>query len=134
MNLHNSITIIIHPYKNSFTEISIHLGDGPFPGMIDIFGGAGGIIELRAALLASHGFAALALPYFNYDDLPKMKDLGFSLDLEYFEVIFVMIYYFDKFLFKLCVLFCCISIYAFYSKSYYTTFENDTMNSVERTT
>ena len=51
-----------------------------------MFGGAGGIIEFRAALLASQGFAALALPYFNYEDLPQEKGLGLILELEYFEV------------------------------------------------
>ena len=58
------------------------IGDGPFPGVIDMFGNAGGLMEFRSALLASHGFATLSLPYFNYEDLPK--DLKF--DLEYFEV------------------------------------------------
>uniref|UniRef100_A0A8C8VMN1 Acyl-CoA thioester hydrolase/bile acid-CoA amino acid N-acetyltransferase domain-containing protein n=1 Tax=Pelusios castaneus TaxID=367368 RepID=A0A8C8VMN1_9SAUR len=57
-------------------------GEGPFPGLIDLFGGEGGLIEFRASLLASHGFAALALAYFAYDDLPGF--LG-EVDLEYFE-------------------------------------------------
>jgi pimeloyl-ACP methyl ester carboxylesterase len=52
-----------------------------YPGVIDMFGTAGGLIEMRAALLASHGFAALALAYFDFDDLPK----GINLDLEYFS-------------------------------------------------
>uniref|UniRef100_A0A8C8SBM7 Acyl-CoA thioester hydrolase/bile acid-CoA amino acid N-acetyltransferase domain-containing protein n=1 Tax=Pelusios castaneus TaxID=367368 RepID=A0A8C8SBM7_9SAUR len=56
--------------------------EGPFPGLIDLFGGVGGLIEFRASLLASHGFAALALAYFAYDDLPGF--LG-EVDLEYFE-------------------------------------------------
>ncbi|KAK7104520.1 acyl-coenzyme A thioesterase 5-like [Littorina saxatilis] len=46
-------------------------GDGPFPGVIDMFGLAGGLMEIRAALLAANGFAAFALPFFGYDDLPK---------------------------------------------------------------
>ena len=50
-------------------------------GIIEMFGSAGGLIELRAALLASHGFACLALAYFAYDDLPK----GFEFDLDYFD-------------------------------------------------
>ncbi|NXC36507.1 ACNT2 acyltransferase, partial [Campylorhamphus procurvoides] len=57
-------------------------GPGPFPGVIDLFGGAGGLIEFRAGLLASRGFAVLALAYFAYDDLPKVLA---KLDLEYFE-------------------------------------------------
>ena len=47
-----------------------------------MFGTGGGLIEIKAALLASHGFAALALAYFAYDDLPKSID---DIDFEYFE-------------------------------------------------
>ncbi|KAM3852016.1 LOW QUALITY PROTEIN: acyl-coenzyme A amino acid N-acyltransferase 1-like [Vipera latastei] len=57
-------------------------GPGPFPGLIDLFGGAGGLIEFRAGLLASKGFAVLALAYFAYDDLPQTLEV---IDLEYFE-------------------------------------------------
>jgi hypothetical protein len=60
-------------------------GRGPFPGVIDMFGSAGGILEFRSALLASRGIAALALAYFAYDDLPTT----FALNVEYFEVVFV---------------------------------------------
>jgi hypothetical protein len=47
-----------------------------------LFGGDGGLTETRAALLASRGFIAFALPYFGYDDLPPFIELN----LEYFEV------------------------------------------------
>ncbi|KAG6923808.1 bile acid-CoA amino acid N-acyltransferase, partial [Chelydra serpentina] len=57
-------------------------GPGPFPGVIDMFGGAGGLIEFRASLLASRGFAVLALAFFGYDDLPRVL---VEVDLEYFE-------------------------------------------------
>ncbi|XP_078595701.1 LOW QUALITY PROTEIN: acyl-coenzyme A thioesterase 5-like [Branchiostoma floridae x Branchiostoma japonicum] len=57
-------------------------GDGPFAGVIDIYGSAGGLPEYRAALLASRGFAALALAHFAYDDLPKT--IGVT-NLDYFE-------------------------------------------------
>ncbi|XP_068004316.1 acyl-coenzyme A amino acid N-acyltransferase 1-like isoform X2 [Melanerpes formicivorus] len=57
-------------------------GAGPFPGVIDLFGGAGGLIEFRAGLLASRGFAVLALAFFGYDDLPSTMA---QLDLGYFE-------------------------------------------------
>ncbi|XP_069819293.1 acyl-coenzyme A amino acid N-acyltransferase 1-like [Dendropsophus ebraccatus] len=57
-------------------------GEGPFPGVIDMFGGVGGLIEFRSSLLASHGFAALALAYFAYDDLPSYLS---EVDLKYFE-------------------------------------------------
>ncbi|XP_044132270.1 acyl-coenzyme A amino acid N-acyltransferase 1-like [Bufo gargarizans] len=57
-------------------------GEGPFPGVIDMFGGIGGLIEFRSGLLASRGFASLALAYFAYDDLPRSLD---RVDLKYFE-------------------------------------------------
>ncbi|XP_025104979.1 acyl-coenzyme A amino acid N-acyltransferase 2-like isoform X2 [Pomacea canaliculata] len=57
-------------------------GEGPFPGVIDMFGSSGGLMDLRAALLSSHGFAVLALPYFKYEDLPT--ELG-DVDFEYFK-------------------------------------------------
>ncbi|XP_037654561.1 acyl-coenzyme A amino acid N-acyltransferase 2-like [Choloepus didactylus] len=57
-------------------------GEGPFPGVIDLFGGIGGLVEFRASLLAAHGFAVLALAYFAYEDLP---DQLLEVDLEYFE-------------------------------------------------
>lgn len=48
-----------------------------------MFGTAGGLIEFKASLLASHGFAALALAYFAYDDLPKViteVELGYFFE------------------------------------------------------
>ncbi|GAB1297614.1 Acyl-coenzyme A thioesterase 5 [Apodemus speciosus] len=57
-------------------------GLGPFPGIIDLFGIGGGLLEYRASLLAGKGFAVMALAYFKYDDLPKGAD---TLHLEYFE-------------------------------------------------
>ncbi|XP_003505192.1 acyl-coenzyme A thioesterase 1 [Cricetulus griseus] len=56
--------------------------NGPFPGIIDLFGGGGGLPEYRASLLAGKGFAVMALAYYNYDDLPKDMDIT---HLEYFE-------------------------------------------------
>jgi len=47
-----------------------------------MWGRTGGIREDRAALLASNGFAALALAYCEYKDLPQKYDV---LDLSYFE-------------------------------------------------
>ena len=51
--------------------------------MIELLGGAGGLWEFKASLLASHGFAALALAYVVYEDLPEFPPA--YLDLEYFE-------------------------------------------------
>ena len=53
------------------------------PAVIDLFGTAGGIMEFRAALLASHGIVCLSLPYFDYKDLPPSF---FEIKIEYFEV------------------------------------------------
>uniref|UniRef100_A0A8C5P8R4 SKA complex subunit 1 n=1 Tax=Leptobrachium leishanense TaxID=445787 RepID=A0A8C5P8R4_9ANUR len=57
-------------------------GDGPFPGVIDIFGATGGLLEFRSSLLACRGFACLALAYFDYDDLPSFLGI---VELEYYE-------------------------------------------------
>ncbi|XP_012493756.1 PREDICTED: bile acid-CoA:amino acid N-acyltransferase-like [Propithecus coquereli] len=57
-------------------------GEGRFPGVIDLFGTTGGLIEFRASLLASHGFVCLALAFRGYDDLPLNPEIT---DLEYFE-------------------------------------------------
>ena len=46
-------------------------GKDPHPGILVLGGSEGGMPLRRAAWLASHGFAALALAYFRYDDLPK---------------------------------------------------------------
>jgi dienelactone hydrolase len=57
-------------------------GDGRRPAVIDLGGSIGGLLERRAALLASHGYVALALAYFGIEGLPQ--DL-FRIPLEYFE-------------------------------------------------
>ena len=50
--------------------------------MIDLLGGAGGLIEFKASLLASRGFAALALAYMGFEDLPAFPTV---MDMDYFE-------------------------------------------------
>lgn len=62
-------------------------GQGPYPGVLVVGGSGGGLAwsEEMAALLASHGFAALALAYFALADLPD--DLV-QIPLEYFETAF----------------------------------------------
>lgn len=47
-----------------------------------MFGDEGGLTEYRSSLLATHGFAALSLPYFNFEDLPKVME---DFHLEYFK-------------------------------------------------
>lgn len=39
-------------------------------------------MEYRASLLAGHGFATMALAFYNFEDLPKKCD---SINLDYFE-------------------------------------------------
>ena len=59
-------------------------GDGPFPTLLCVSGSGGGIrgaVE-TAALLASHGYATLALAYFNYPDRPPYL---IEIPLEYFQ-------------------------------------------------
>jgi dienelactone hydrolase len=62
-------------------------GDGPHPAVLVYSGSGGGLgrlggVESTAALLASHGFAAFALAYFRYEDLPPEL---FDIPLEYFH-------------------------------------------------
>ncbi|KAJ4938457.1 hypothetical protein JOQ06_003076 [Pogonophryne albipinna] len=54
-------------------------GPGPFPGLLDLWGLGGKLVEYRAALLASHGIASLALDYFT------PKKTGKMVDNDYFE-------------------------------------------------
>jgi hypothetical protein len=50
--------------------------------VIVLSGGGGGIDEHRGAILASHGYAALSLGYFNVEGLPRGL---VNIPLEYFE-------------------------------------------------
>jgi dienelactone hydrolase len=50
-------------------------------GVLVVGGSEGGVPLQRAAWLASHGFAALALAYFRYEDLPPELE---AIPLEYF--------------------------------------------------
>lgn len=57
--------------------------DGPFPGVIVLGGSEGGLSsEDAAGLLASHGYAALALAYFGTKELPQQLE---EIPLEYFK-------------------------------------------------
>ncbi|XP_045195331.2 bile acid-CoA:amino acid N-acyltransferase-like isoform X2 [Mercenaria mercenaria] len=61
-------------------------GEGPFPGVIDLYGGLVSLIETRAALLASHGYATLALSYLHGEGLPDMLyDADFNYVKEAYE-------------------------------------------------
>lgn len=57
-------------------------GPGPHPAVMILNGSGGGINEPRAALYASHGYAAFALAYFK---APGLSDYISNTRLEYFE-------------------------------------------------
>ncbi|XP_031419984.1 acyl-CoA thioesterase 19 [Clupea harengus] len=60
-------------------------GAGPFPGLLDLWGGGGGLVEYRSALLASHGYVSLALDYMT----PKTSGNGTQhVGNDYFEAAF----------------------------------------------
>ncbi|XP_011611535.2 peroxisomal succinyl-coenzyme A thioesterase-like isoform X1 [Takifugu rubripes] len=61
-------------------------GPGPYPGLLDMWGGGGGLIEYRSALLASRGYVSLALEYIKPDEL-QSAELAFN----YFETAFNII-------------------------------------------
>jgi hypothetical protein len=56
-------------------------GPGPFTGVVTIGGSGGGLSVLPAEVLASHGYAALALGYFRIGSLPTEL---YDIPLEYF--------------------------------------------------
>ncbi|XP_037109787.1 peroxisomal succinyl-coenzyme A thioesterase-like [Syngnathus acus] len=63
-------------------------GPGPFPAILDLWGGGGQLVEYRAALFASHGFAAMALDYMT----PKITlETGKMVDNTYFEKAFAFL-------------------------------------------
>nr|XP_020449152.1 acyl-coenzyme A thioesterase 5-like isoform X2 [Monopterus albus]XP_020449153.1 acyl-coenzyme A thioesterase 5-like isoform X2 [Monopterus albus] len=57
-------------------------GPGPFPGLLDLWGGGGQLVEYRAVLLASHGIASLALDYLTNK---MVVETGKMVDNQYFE-------------------------------------------------
>lgn len=61
-------------------------GPGPFPGVLDMWGGGGGLVEYRSGLLASHGFVSMALEYLSHDK-NRTSDIESKT---YFEVILIL--------------------------------------------
>jgi len=57
-------------------------GQGRHPAVMVVGGSEGGVPLRRAAWLASHGYAALALAYFRFEDLPPQLE---NIPLEYFQ-------------------------------------------------
>jgi hypothetical protein len=57
-------------------------GPGPHPAVMVVSGGGGDIDEFRGAILASHGYASLALGHFAVEGRPPGL---VNIPLEYFE-------------------------------------------------
>ncbi|XP_072529491.1 peroxisomal succinyl-coenzyme A thioesterase-like [Salminus brasiliensis] len=60
-------------------------GPGPFPAVLDLWGGGGGLVEYRSALLASHGYITLTLGYIGLMDANGKPH---NVDKDYFEAAF----------------------------------------------
>lgn len=73
------ITVRDGPLRGTFF---LPVGEGKRPGALVLGGSEGGLHELDAAFLASRGYAALALAYFGFEDLPNSFE---NIPLEYFE-------------------------------------------------
>ncbi|XP_073695026.1 peroxisomal succinyl-coenzyme A thioesterase-like [Garra rufa] len=61
-------------------------GPGPYPGVLDLWGGGGGLVEYRSSLLASHGFASMALEYLAPEELSTAE-----VDAAYFEKAYLIL-------------------------------------------
>ena len=59
----------------------VQKGKGPFPAVLDIYGGGGGLQKAQASLLASHNYVTLSLAYYVFDDLPDHVE---GIELKYF--------------------------------------------------
>ncbi|KAG9280965.1 acyl-coenzyme A thioesterase 4-like [Astyanax mexicanus] len=63
-------------------------GPGPFPAVLDLWGGGGGLVEYRSALLASHGYITLTLEYIGLKDASGTPQ---NVDNDYFEAAFSLL-------------------------------------------
>uniref|UniRef100_A0A671S9F5 Bile acid-CoA:amino acid N-acyltransferase-like n=1 Tax=Sinocyclocheilus anshuiensis TaxID=1608454 RepID=A0A671S9F5_9TELE len=70
----------VAPGVKRFLITHNHSSSGPYPGVLDLWGASGGLVEYRSALLASHGFASMALEYLAPEDM-RLEDT----DASYFE-------------------------------------------------
>ncbi|MCI4381841.1 hypothetical protein PGIGA_G00256650 [Pangasianodon gigas] len=57
-------------------------GPGPFPAVLDLWGGGGGLVEYRSALLASRGYVSLSLEYSAETDAGGKPR---HVEIDYFE-------------------------------------------------
>ncbi|XP_073687759.1 acyl-CoA thioesterase 19 [Garra rufa] len=63
-------------------------GSGPFPAVLDLWGGQGGRVEYRSALLASHGYVSLALEYIGLQNAAGKLQ---HMENTYFETAFTFL-------------------------------------------
>lgn len=64
LHIAEGVTEILVQEQGLVGNLFVPIGDGPYPGILVLSGSDGRIRERGAALLASHGYAALALVYF----------------------------------------------------------------------
>uniref|UniRef100_A0A672YFJ3 Acyl-CoA thioesterase 19 n=1 Tax=Sphaeramia orbicularis TaxID=375764 RepID=A0A672YFJ3_9TELE len=61
-------------------------GPGPFPGVLDLWGGGVDLLETRSALLASHGFASMTINYMDpFRKNEETSEAGKIVNNQYFE-------------------------------------------------
>uniref|UniRef100_I3KNF8 Acyl-CoA thioesterase 15 n=1 Tax=Oreochromis niloticus TaxID=8128 RepID=I3KNF8_ORENI len=60
-------------------------GPGPFPALLDMWGGGAGLLEYRSALLASRGYVSFSLDYL------RSEHLSADVEFKYFETAFNII-------------------------------------------
>uniref|UniRef100_UPI0037E96576 bile acid-CoA:amino acid N-acyltransferase-like n=1 Tax=Semicossyphus pulcher TaxID=241346 RepID=UPI0037E96576 len=65
-------------------------GPGPFPAMLDLWGMGGGLVEYRAALFASRGYAGLSLAYMGHKELPGPQN-QVNVGNSYFKAAFQLL-------------------------------------------
>ncbi|XP_063429714.1 bile acid-CoA:amino acid N-acyltransferase-like isoform X2 [Mytilus trossulus] len=69
----NDVTRVEIKHERLKGTLFIPPGNGPFPGVLDMFGTVGGIMEFRAAMLANKGFITFALCYMSSYEVDKIE-------------------------------------------------------------
>ncbi|CAG2248546.1 ACOT1_2_4 [Mytilus edulis] len=69
----NDVTRVEIKHDRLKETLFIPPGHGPFPGVLDMFGTVGGIMEFRAAMLANKGFITFALCYMSSHEVEEIE-------------------------------------------------------------
>ncbi|XP_076097906.1 acyl-coenzyme A amino acid N-acyltransferase 1-like [Mytilus galloprovincialis] len=69
----NDVTRVEIKHDRLKGTLFIPPGHGPFPGVLDMFGTVGGLIEFRAAMLANKGFITFALCYMSSHEVEEIE-------------------------------------------------------------